>query len=101
MPFNKSSLKKTLDIDEEGYSAEVITVAFQYEILRGETYEDARAHLIQRLDERFSQMFAAELGTMPQRLNEGEQWQRGSLFADDAISQAVTKLHEMGAVIGR
>ena len=99
MPFEKASLKKTLDIDEEGYAEESVNIAFKYRVLRGEKYEDVRAALIQQVDKQFNEMFGRELSLMPERMTEGEQWYQRSLFANDAIREGVEMLRKHGAVL--
>jgi hypothetical protein len=83
MPFNKSTLKKQMEV-EDGEAAEVIDLRLQYEIFPGEKYEEIRSALHKRLDLRFNEMFAAELGLMPQRVKEGESWVQRGMF-DDAL----------------
>lgn len=82
MAFKKSTIKKQLDI-EDGEAVEFLDVRLQFE-LNGETYEDIRTELHKRLDRRFNEMFAAELGVMPNRMEEGQRWKQLGLF-DDAV----------------
>lgn len=79
--FTKASVKKQLEV-EDGETKEVIDVRLQLELDPGDNYEDLRALLIRRLDKKFTEMFAAELGLMPQRVKEGEHWHQTGLFSD-------------------
>lgn len=82
MPFTKVVPKKGIELDDDGYASEVIDLKLQYQILRGESIEEVRTALIRRVDKCVSQMFAAELKLMPERLEEGERWKQHSMFGD-------------------
>lgn len=103
MDFTKAVIKKQLEVDEEGYSTEVIDLHLKISIGAKDNYEEIRAALLQRVDRKFNQMFRAELGAMPQRLEEGERWYQTSLFGEDAlpnvIRQGVDMLRRYGATI--
>lgn len=98
MPFAKSALKKTFGI-VDGETVEVIDLSFKYEILPGESYENIRTAFLQRCDKRFTEMFAAELGLMPARMEEGERWHQLGMF-DDPIMDAANAFRQAVDNIG-
>lgn len=98
MPFKKAALTKKLDLDG-AEPVEVIDMRLQYEIFPGESYEAIRAAFLQRCDRRFTEMFAAELGLMPERAQEGERWRQMGLFDEDPAMAAARALHQMGVTI--
>lgn len=99
MEFTKKTIRKQTSIDG-GEAREIIDVRLQLDITEGgESYEDIRFALKQALDKKFSQMFAMELGIMPERLQEGERWRQLGLF-DDPVAQVANALNNMGASIG-
>ena len=88
MEFTKSTLKKQIEVqkDEDGNSltVEVFDGRFQADIQAGDTMESMRSELHRWLDRKFNDLFAAELGLMPERVKEGERWKQVGLF-DDAL----------------
>jgi hypothetical protein len=80
MKFEKDVVKKTFELDEDGYAAETIEVRFVVDVLKGQSYADIKAGLHEHLDTRFNDMFAAELDIMPTRVEEGDRWRQERLF---------------------
>jgi len=81
MQVTKATVKKQIEV-EDGESHEFIDVRLQIDIDPNDSYEDLRAMLIKRLDKRFNELFAAELGLMPDRIKEGEHWKQQGMFSD-------------------
>lgn len=81
MLFRKSTVKKQIEV-EDGETIEFIDVRLQIDIGVNDSYEDIRGMLIKRLDSRFNELFAAELGLMPERIQEGERWKQQGMFTD-------------------
>lgn len=79
--FTKATVKKQLEV-EDGETKEMIDVRLQIELDPGDSYQNLRALLIQRLDKKFNEIFAAELGLMPERIAEGERWKQQGMFSD-------------------
>lgn len=97
--FKKSVIKKQLEVEDDE-PRELIDVRLQIELDPHDKYEDVRALLIKRLDRRFTELFAAELGVMPERMAEGKRWRQQRLF-DDPVTSAVNFLRDNGATLSR
>lgn len=85
MPFNKASIKKQISI-EDGEPVEVVDLRLQYQIPPGESYESIRSKLLKKTDERFNEVFAAELGLMPARVEEGQRWKQMGMFDPEIVA---------------
>jgi len=81
MQITKAILKKQMHV-ENGEILEVIDVKMQISIEPGDQYEEIRTLLHKRLDRRFNEMFEAELGLMPSRIEEGERWHQRGMFEE-------------------
>lgn len=79
MQITKAQLKKQMHV-EDGEALEFLDVKMQISIEPGDTYEDIRSLLHKKLDRRFNELFAAELGIMPERMAEGDKWRQLGMF---------------------
>lgn len=79
--YKKCSIKRETVL-EDGFPEECVDVRMQLFIDQGDTMEEVRASLHQRLDQRFNRLFYSEYRNMKERIAEGEQWVQQGLFAD-------------------